>query len=106
MLSSMRLILLERAATLLRRWLRTVTTQLEPAAPPSVAPTPSPVPRAAASSRPAPPDHWVELVQQYAPHLLDPVDSVEPDATPSLDSVTGSDRKGTTGESHPIPGGN
>ena len=72
-LSSLRLLLLARIAGLLRRWLHGVTSQLD-AASPSVPPAPRPTidPR-----RPAPPDHWVELVRQHAPQLLDPVDTLD-----------------------------
>jgi hypothetical protein len=76
------LILLVRVANLLRRWLYGVTAQLpqgEPATPPSPA-----VQRPAVDPRrPAPPDHWVELVQQYAPHLLDPARSASAGETES-----------------------
>ncbi|MEO8392032.1 MAG: hypothetical protein ABI700_03480 [Chloroflexota bacterium] len=107
MLSSLRLILLQRA----ERLLRLIVARLEPAAP---IPTAPPASRPSADPhRPPPPAHWVELVQQYAPQLLDPanpvdpVDSlVEPEGATSLDSATGSDRKGTPDDFRPLPGGN
>ena len=74
-LSSFRLMLLRRVARLLQGWLHTVSAQIEP--PPSQPFAPPPVQRPVHEPsdprRPAPPAHWVELVQQYAPHLLDPV---------------------------------
>ncbi len=103
MLSSLRLIVLDRIARLLRGGLHRVTMQLPPSAPPS----PPPALRSVSDPhRPAPPAHWFELVQQYAPHLLDPADPVdslvEPEAMTSLDSATGSDRKGTPDDFRPI----
>lgn len=67
-LSSLRLTLLGVIARVLRRWLGLVTAQLEPAAHEAPVPPESPD---RVLRQPAPPDHWVELVQQYAPQLLD-----------------------------------
>ena len=83
-LSSLRLLLLARIEGLLRRWLHGVTTQLEtavPKPPPDAASHPAFDPR-----HPAPPEHWVELVRQHAPHLLDPVESKPQDAPEMSDS--------------------
>ncbi len=77
--------MLARIEGLLRRWLQGVTTQLDaavPPSPPATAPRPNTDPR-----RPAPPDHWVALVREHAPHLLDPVESAAADASEANDAA-------------------
>ena len=64
--SSLRLSLLRAVEAVLRRWLGAVSAQLEPELSPSPAPSPE-----ANKGVPPPPDHWVELVRQYAPQLLE-----------------------------------
>ena len=93
MLSSVRLILRVRIVNLLRRVIATV----EPDVPLPSVQRPNADPR-----RPAPPAHWVELVQQYAPHLLEPAES---DVTALPAQPTESEWTGTPGESLTVPQG-
>ncbi len=64
--SSLRRTLLSAVARVLTRWLNAVSAQLETAALAEPAD-----PRKPTSGKPEPPDHWVELVRQHAPELLD-----------------------------------
>jgi hypothetical protein len=64
---SLRLTLLTLVAGVLRRWLYAVTAQLAPTGDSPASPV-----APADIQQPAPPDHWVELVRQHAPQLLDP----------------------------------
>ena len=67
-LSSFRLTLLDFAARVLSRWLNAVTARID--AQPPVQPVDSPA--RTSDNPPPPPDHWVEMVRQRAPQLLDP----------------------------------
>jgi hypothetical protein len=69
-LSSLKLLVLGAVARVLRRWLDSVTARIS-AAPASV-PSSSPNTDEGVDPRqPAPPEHWLELVRQHAPQLLD-----------------------------------
>lgn len=70
-LSSLRLLFLGAVERVLRRWLHAVSVRLDAA--PRPAPASPPVPEAPpeANGMPAPPEHWLELVRQHAPQLLD-----------------------------------
>ncbi len=68
-LSSVRQSLLGVIAGLLSRWLSAVNARIESAPPPFQPPAP---PAGDAPLPPAPPEHWVEMVRQGAPQLLDP----------------------------------
>ncbi len=63
-MQALRLTLLGMVARVLDRWLTSVTARLEPAAPEASASPADP-------RQPPPPDHWVELVRQHAPQLLE-----------------------------------
>ncbi len=67
-LSSLRVRALGTVERLLRRWLGYVEDQLETADQPQVPSDRQPF----VSRQPAPPDHWVDLVRESAPQLLNP----------------------------------
>lgn len=82
-LSSLRLLFLGAVERVLRRWLHAVSVRLD------AAPRPAPDASLAAEAHgeangmPAPPEHWLELVRQHAPQLLD--DAAAPDAAAVYD---------------------
>lgn len=85
-LSPLRLLLLGAVERVLRRWLNAVSGRLDAAAP-RPASTNTPEAPAEANTVPAPPEHWLELVRQHAPQLLD--DAAAPDAAAVYDYQSG-----------------
>lgn len=83
-LSSFRVLLLGAVERVLRRWLNAVSGRLNAAPRPAPAASlPLPEAPAEANGMPAPPEHWLELVRQHAPQLLD--DAAAPDAAAVYD---------------------
>lgn|GEM_PF-5625458 len=66
--SSLRLLLLGAIERILRRWLDSVTAQINAAPVPTSATNED---RAVEPRQPDPPEHWLEVVRQHAPQLLD-----------------------------------
>ncbi len=76
-MASLRLTLMDLLARLLQRWANALTERLESARPVAVEPVPPadgrimPPPDWLEAATPTPPQHWLDLVREHAPQLLD-----------------------------------